>query len=540
VAWFDIDSDNDDDLLIASGRGGALACYRNAGARGFKAMSISQTASQDQTTVLGLKTASSRATLLVGTSNFEDLTRRTPAAIRHHFGNGRWEAAKEFPADSSATGPMTLGDYDGDGDLDLFVGGRTIPGRYPEPASSRLFRNHKGIFKLDSLNSKSFANLGLISGAVFSDFDGDGDADLILAVEWGPVMIFQNEKGKLIAATEKWGLADFRGWWNGVTTGDLDEDGKLDIIATNWGLNGKYHADAEHPLLMYYADFDNNGKLDIVEAYFDPMMATLVPERGLSCMSQAMPFIRASMTSYEKYGGASVQEIIGAGLAQAGKLEANTLAHTVFFNRGDRFAAVPLPAEAQFAPAFHAGVADFDGDGHDDVFLAQNFFASQVETPRLDAGRGLWLKGNGTGKLEPVAGQISGVNVYGEQRGAALSDFDADGRVDLVVTQNGAETKLYRNLGAKPGLRVRLAGPPQNPDGVGAVVQLQFKNKMGPARQIHAGAGYWSQDSATLIFGVPEPAERIQVRWPGSRITDTEIPPEAREITVNFNGELIQ
>jgi hypothetical protein len=89
-------------------------------------------------------------------------------------------------------------------------------------------------------------------------------------------------------------------------------------------------------------------------------------------------------------------------------------------------------------------------------------------------------------------------------------------------------------------LRVRLAGPPQNPDGVGAVVQLQFKNKMGPARQIHAGAGYWSQDSATLIFGVPEPAERIQVRWPGSRITDTEIPPEAREITVNFNGELIQ
>ena len=119
----------------------------------------------------------------------------------------------------------------------------------------------------------------------------------------------------------------------------------------------------------------------------------------------------------------------------------------------------PCPREAQFAPAFAACVGDFDGDGLEDVFLSQNFFATEPKTPRCDAGRGLWLRGDGHGGLQPVPGQESGIKVYGEQRGAALCDYDHDGRVDLVVTQNGNQTRLFHNVGAKPGLRVRLAGP---------------------------------------------------------------------------------
>jgi hypothetical protein len=542
VAWFDLDDDHDDDLIIAGGRGGQLACFTNEGKAGFKATSITglaQPAKQDQTTTLGMRHESGRVSLLVGNSNFEDLAQRTPAVTQYDFRNGRYMTPREFSAELSATGPMALGDYDGDGDLDLFVGGRMIPGRYPEPASAKLWLNHQGQFIADRANAKSFDRLGLVSGAVFSDFDDDGDADLILAVEWGAITIFENEASILHEATAKFGLAGYKGWWNGVTTGDLDEDGRLDIIATNWGLNSKYHTTAGHPLQIYYADFDRNGQLDIVEAHFDTIMKALVPERGLSSMSQALLYIRANMTSHEKYGGSEVQEIIGAGLGQAGKLEANTLAHTVFFNRGDRFDATPLPPEAQFAPAFHVSVTDFDGDGHEDLFLSQNFFSSQIETPRLDAGRGLWLKGDGSGKLAPVPGQITGVKVYGEQRGAALSDFDNDGRVDMVITQNGAETKLYRNVRGKPGLRVRLAGVPQNPNGVGATVQLQFKNRKGPAREIHAGAGYWSQDSATLILGTPQPPERIHVRWPGGKLTDAKIPRAVREVTVKYTGELV-
>src|SRR5437016_9902649 len=165
----------------------------------------------------------------------------------------------------------------------------------------------------------------------------------------------------------------------------------------------------------------------------------------------------------------------------------------MFLNRGDHFEARALPAEAQWAPAFAVCVGDLDGDGKEDVFLSQNFFAMNLETSRCDAGRGLWLRGDGKGNLSAMSGQETGVKVYGEQRGAALCDYDGDGRVDLVVTQNGAETKLYRNTGGKPGLRVRLKGPVGNPTGVGAVARLRFADRYGPAREVHAGSGYWSQ-----------------------------------------------
>src|SRR5204863_1697229 len=131
------------------------------------------------------------------------------------------------------------------------------------------------------------------------------------------------------------------------------------------------------------------------------------------------------------------------------------------------------------------------GDGNEDIFLSQNFFAVDGDTSRYDAGRSLWLAGDGQGQFRAVPGQKSGLKVYGEQRGCALCDYDGDGRPDLVVTQNGAETKLYHNVGAKPGLRVRLKGTAGNPAGVGAVLRAKFRDRYGPAREVHAGSGYW-------------------------------------------------
>src|SRR5205814_2890374 len=138
-------------------------------------------------------------------------------------------------------------DVDGDGELELFVGGRVIAGKYPEAASSMLFRAQKGGFVLDEVNTRTFANLGLVSAALFSDLDGDGFPELVLACEWGPVRVFRKQSGKLREVTEALGLAGFTGWWTGVTTGDLDGDGRLDIIGCNWGLNHSYHASREHP-----------------------------------------------------------------------------------------------------------------------------------------------------------------------------------------------------------------------------------------------------------------------------------------------------
>ena len=198
----------------------------------------------------------------------------------------------------------------------------------------------------------------------------------------------------------------------------------------------------------------------------------------------------------------------------------------VFFNRTNHFEAMELPYEAQIAPAFSVNVGDFDGDGNEDIFLSQNFFEAGSETcfGLMTPARGLWLRGTGGGKLEAVPGQKSGILVYGEQRGAALGDFDGDGRVDLVVSQNGAETKLYQNVLGKPGLRVRLAGPPGNPDGVGATLRLVFGSRMGAAREIHGGSGYWSQDSVVQVMGCPETPTQIWIRWPGGKTTTSPVP----------------
>jgi hypothetical protein len=181
-------------------------------------------------------------------------------------------------------------------------------------------------------------------------------------------------------------------------------------------------------------------------------------------------------------------------------------------------------------------VTDFDGDGQEDIFLSQNFFAFRVEDSRLDAGRGLLLQGDGGGNFTPVPGQFSGIKVYGEQRGASTADFDGDRRVDLVVAQNGATTKLYRNRGGRPGFRVRLAGPAANPDAIGAVVRLRFGDQWGSARELHAGSGWWSQEGAVPILGATQAVTAVWVRWPGAKTTEQQVPVGATEATVSWTN----
>jgi hypothetical protein len=262
-----------------------------------------------------------------------------------------------------------------------------------------------------------------------------------------------------------------------------------------------------------------------------------MPDRDLKAMAAALPFLSERFTTYKAYGQASLPDLFGPRLGTAKKLSATTLASMIFLNRGSgRFEARVLPREAQLAPAFAVCVGDSDGDGREDLFLSQNFFATQPRTTRSDAGRGLWLQGDGRGGFRPVPGQESGVKVYGEQRGAALADYDADGRVDLVVTQNGAETRLFHNLGARPGLRVRFRGSPGNPNGVGAIVRLKYESRWGPAREIHAGSGYWSQDSAVQVLGMAEPPRSLWVRWPSGGSSELELAAGAREMVVDFQG----
>src|SRR5262249_20240951 len=196
----------------------------------------------------------------------------------------------------------------------------------------------------------------------------------------------------------------------------------------------------------------------------------------------------------------------------------------VVLNGGKGFEVVKLPGEGRFAAAFGVNVGDMDGDGKEDIFMSQNFYGVDEETSRYDAGRGVWLRGDGHGGFAVAPGQESGVKVYGEGRGSGLCDYDADGRVDLVVAQNGAETRLYHNVAAKPGLRVKLEGPAGNPSGVGAQVRLRYEQGLGPGREVHAGSGYWSQDSPVQVLGMAEAPKAVWVRWPGGKTQEVEVP----------------
>jgi hypothetical protein len=379
--------------------------------------------------------------------------------------------------------------------------------------------------------------VGMVSGAVWSDLDGDGFPELILACEWGPVRIFKNAAGKLHEITTELGLGDRVGWWSGVTTGDLDGDGRLDIVVGNWGLNSPYQASEEHPARLFYGNWNEVGGVEILEAQDDPELGT-VPIRNLGAVSKGLPFLLGKFATYASFAEANVTNILGEKWQSTRQVWANTLASTVFFNRGGRFEAHPLPREAQYAPAWAVCVADADGDGNEDVFLSQNFFAVNSDGTRLDAGRGLWLQGDGAGKLTPVPGQVSGVRVYGEQRGAAVCDYDGDGRVDLVVTQNGTQTKLYHNEQAKPGLRVRLKGREGNLAGIGTQMRLMYGQNQGPIREVHTGAGYCSQDGAVQVMAAPQKAEQIWVRWPGGKTATYKIPAGATEIELDWGGNL--
>jgi hypothetical protein len=535
IAFGDLDGDGRDELIIPSGAGGKLAVYRNK-TNGFELWRNppwNVAAARDQLAVFPLITQS-QTNLLVSFSNYEDGLPGGPGV--QSFNPAANTSENIFEAQAGSFGAMTAGDIDGDGTLELFVAGRVLPGKYPTPCSSFILRQLDNKWSIDQTNAASFKNLGMIASAVFADMNGDGWADLLAASEWGPVRLFLNEHGILRDHTSDFGLQRFTGFWNGLAVGDFDNDGKLDFVAGNWGENEANIPDHEHPLKIYYGPLRAPGTVDTVESHYDRGLLKEAPDRGFDTLSRIMPVLKERFSTYAQYGQAGITEVLGKSSTNLSVLEANWLASTVFLNRGNHFEATPLPTEAQFAPAFGVSVADLNGDGNLDIFLTQNFFAVAKEIPRWDAGVGLILQGFGNGTFKPLTVTQSGIRIYGEGRGSALSDWDYDGRIDLAAGQNGAPTKLFKNKAGVPGLRVHLRDGANNPEGIGCVVRVKFANNFGPAQAITKGAGWLSCDSSVHILGPIQEQAAVVVDWPGGRHSETQV--VAGQSAIHINGPL--
>ncbi len=435
-------------------------------------------------------------------------------------GDGVFTKAPEgmLPSSRDSGSVACTADYDRDGDLDLFVGGRVVPGNYPESPASRLLRNESG---------KAFTDVsgdlfdGMVTSALWSDADGDGWLDLLVAGDWGPVKYYHNESGQLVERTQEAGLAERSGWWNSLAGGDFDRDGDIDYVAGNVGLNTKYHP----PALLFYGDVDGSGVRRILEAEHEG--DKIFPIRGLSCSSRAIPFLKEKTPKFHDFASATLSELY-ADLEQTVRYEANTLSSGVLVNDGaGKFEFRELPALAQVAPVFGIAPIDTDADGILDLYLAQNDFSPQPETGRMDGGVGVLLRGLGDCRFEALPPNRSGLVVAGDARGVATSDINQDSWPDLLIAVNDDEMLVFEQVppaGAEC-LAVRFGRVGARVIGSRVTVELSGGDKL--VSELNAGGGYCSQSSPILRFAIPAGAvaEMVTVRWSDGLLTQHPVIP---------------
>ena len=366
-------------------------------------------------------------------------------------GSGTFSTRPARSNDPTTSGSCAVpGDFDGDGDLDLFVGGRLVPRTYPFTPKSHILRNDKGSFNdATEVVAPDLSDIGMVTAAVWEDYDSDGDPDLIVTGEWMSIHVFRNTGGDLVDVTSETGLLPYSGWWNSLTAADIDGDGDMDFVAGNLGQNYKYKASAEEPFHVYCHDFDQSGSLDIVLGYFNN--GECFPVRGRQCSSEQIPGIKKQFPNYESFGKATLKEVYGNALDQALHKQATWFSTSWIENKGDgTFAVHALPLHSQFSTVNGIIVHDFNHDQHPDILLAGNFYMSEIETGRADAGSGLLMLGDGAGNFSPVAPHECGFVADRDVRNIAMINTKEGQQPLIIVANNDDAAQVFRATTAEP------------------------------------------------------------------------------------------
>lgn len=394
--FFDYDNDGDQDLYVASGGGGEI--------KGHPELMQDRLYQND------------------GKGNFTSKT-------------------SVIPPVTSSTKAIAAIDADKDGDLDLVVGGRNEPGKYPLSATSYYFENYGTYFRKKT--SKVLSEMpSMVTDIEVVDINGDGWDDMIVTSEWNEPKILINNKGKF----EKLEVPAFQGhsgWWQSVTAGDFDRDGDMDFILGNMGENSKFHPSVNKPLGILASDFDDSGSLDIVltKKYKDET----VPVRGKECSSQQMPLLNEKFPTYEGFATSSIEDILGEAKIEASysKTVTDFTSYLVINNGDKRFELKRLPDAAQWFPIMDMEVADVNDDGHLDLFLVGNKINAEPETPSYDAGRGLVLLGDSKMNFDAINSiEKSGVNIKGDAR--AIKSIMVKGKRYYLVASNNGRIVIYK------------------------------------------------------------------------------------------------
>jgi hypothetical protein len=369
-------------------------------------------------------------------------------APRLYLNDGKGYFKKDtlrLPAITVNASCVSISDYDNDGDVDIFIGGRSVPGQYGVVPSSYLFQNNGGFFKdVTASLAPQLQHVGMVTDAVWEDTNGDNRKDLVVVGEWMPVSVFMSNGKELSLAPLNKQFASMKGWWNCIKAADLDNDGDIDFVVGNLGLNTKIKGDSAHPVKLYLNDFDNNGTKECVMAYYKSD-GKLYPYYLRGDMVAQMPILKKQFLKYIDYAGKTLDQVFTKSqLSGAAVSDANYFQTCVVINNGKAgYSFQPLPARAQFAPVYGVHVEDLDADGIKDICLVGNLSAIKPELGRYDANWGTVFKGLPNHQYRYLPQTKTGITYNGDARDiASIKTIDKKGTI--IMTINNQSLKIFK------------------------------------------------------------------------------------------------